>query len=193
MYTRIAASAVLLLSSNAALAAGPFLDLYYVPSAEIEVTFPGFGSGNDDGDGFGFKGMVPADTIAVTAEYQTVSYDDSGLDNDQLRLGIGLIGPTTSGVFIEYIDSSLDDASADGFGLHGRLAGPMFYGQVGYVALEDDFETISGIEFVIGAAFGGERGGVGGFVDLRKSMLEGEDSDVEYEFTDLRVGIRFRF
>ena len=31
---------------------------------------------------------------------------------------------------------------------------------------------------------------IGAFVDMRRSMLEGDESEVEYEFTDIRAGLR---
>ena len=193
MRTRFIAAAVLALLSQPALAqTGGHVDIYYIPSADLDLEVPGFGSGSDDGDGFGFKGLVPADTIAITGEYQSTSYDESGIDFDQLRVGVGLIGPSTSGLFVEYIDADLDGAAADGFGLHGRLAGEQFYAQIGYIELKDDFETSSGPEFLVGLAIAGNES-MGGFIDLRKSMLKGDESDVEYEFTDIRIGLRIKF
>jgi hypothetical protein len=193
MRLRIIAATTLLLASQSAFAEPRgHVDVYYIPSADLDITIPGFGSGSDDGDGFGFKGLIPANNLAVTAEYQSESYDESGIDFDQLRIGVGMIGPTTSGVFVEYIDADLADAPADGFGIHGRLAGEQFYAQVGYVSLDDDSETIAGPEFLVGVAIAGNES-VGGFIDLRKSMLEGADSNVEYEFTDVRIGLRIKF
>lgn len=194
MLKKFAGASVLMLLSPGALAAadGGYLDVYYVPSAKIEVTIPGFGSGDDDGDGFGFKGLGRFGTIGLTGELQSTSYDDSGIDNDQLRLGVGMVGPTTSGVFLEYVDIELDGSDADGFGVQGRLAGEHFYGQAGYISIEDDFETTAGIELLIGFAIGDPQG-AGAFVDMRRSMLEGDESDVEYEFTDIRAGVRVRF
>jgi hypothetical protein len=194
MLRKFAGVSVFMLFSPGAFAAadGGYVDVFYVPSAKIEVTVPGFGSGDDDGDGFGFKGLATFETLGITGEFQSVSYDDSGIDNEQLRLGAGLVGPTTSGVFLEYVDIELDGASADGFGLQGRLAGEHFHMQAGYVSIKDDYETMAGVEFLVGFAIGDPQG-YGAFVDLRRSMLEGEDSEVEYEFTDIRAGLRVRF
>jgi hypothetical protein len=194
MRNRVIAATALLLASQTAFAEsrGGHVDIYYVPSADFEIDIPGFGSGSDDGDGFGFKGLIPADNLAITAGYQSVGYDESGIDFDQLRIGVGMVGPTTSGVFVEYIDADLADAPADGFGIQGRLAGEQFYAQVGYVTLDDDSEKIAGPEFLFGIAIGGDES-VGGFIDLRKTMLEGDESNVEYEFTDVRIGLRIKF
>jgi len=173
---------------------GGHLDIYFVPSAKLDVTVPGSGSGSDDGTGFGIKGLGrgAGSQIAFTGEFQSTDYDDSDISLDQLRLGVGLAGATTSGIYLEYINLDIDSSKATGFGLHGRLAGENLYGQFGFVSVEDDFETNSGVEFVVGAAFGSS-GNVGGFVDLRKTMLEGEDSNIELEFTDIRAGVRFKF
>lgn len=195
MYYRLAAAAVLLVLCQGAQAEPPsgFVDVYFIPDAKIEVTVPGFGSGDDSGDGFGFRGMVPAGGIAVTAEYQSAGYDDSGIDFDQLRLGIGFVNETTSGLLVEYVDADLDGEPADGFAVHGRAAGPNLYGQIGYVMIENDFEETSGLEFVVGITLGDRRGPLGGFIDYRRTMLEGDESNIEYEFSDVRIGVRLKF
>lgn len=175
-----------------------FVDVYYVPSAKLDVTVPNVGSGDDDGDGFGVRGMGRvSDEVAFTGEYQSNGYDDSGLDVDQLRLGVGLIGKTTSGVFIEYVDFDFDGERADGFGLQARLAGQSsaavgLHGQLGYVSIEDNTENLSGLEFSIGVTFRlNERAAL--LADFRRTELEGEDSKVELEFTDVRLGVRLGF
>ena len=191
---KLAMAAIMLTASHGARAAdtGAFVDFFFIPSAEIEVTIPGAGSGDDDGDGFGFRGMVPAGGIAVTGEYQSTSYDDSGIDADQLRLGIGLVNETTSGLLLEYVDADIDGEAADGFAVHGRIAAENFYGQLGYVMLEEDFEALAVVEFVFGVTLGG-RGPLSGFIDYRRSSLEGDESNIKTEFTDLRMGARLRF
>jgi hypothetical protein len=195
MRKQLAAAAALLTLSQAVHArdAEGFVDFYFIPDAKIEVTIPGFGSGDDSGDGFGFRGMVPAGGIAVTGEYQSTGYDDSGIDFDQLRLGIGLVNETTSGLLVEYVDADLDGSNADGFAGHLRAAGRNLYAQVGYVMLEDDFEETSGVEFLVGVTLGGDRGPLSGFIDYRRTMLEGDESNVEYEFSDIRIGARLKF
>lgn len=187
------------LSPLAAQAEGPgFIDLYFVPSAKLEYTDPGLGTFSDSGTGFGIKGLVPAsEFFAITGEYQATNYDDSDIDVDQLRVGIGLTGPTTSGLYVEYIAATVDDLDEDGFGLHLRLAGrpsdaASFYGQAGYLALDNDFETDTGFEFTVGAAIE-ISGNMGVFADLRRTTLEGEDSEFETELTDVRAGLRLRF
>ncbi len=91
------------------------------------------------------------------------------------------------------MDADLDGSSADGFAVHGRAAGRNLYGQIGYVMLEDDFEETSGLEFLIGVTIGEGRGPLSGFIDYRRTMLEGDESNVEYEFSDLRLGVRMKF
>lgn len=172
------------------------LDLYFIPSAKLDVEIPGFGSADDDGDGFGVRGSgALSDNAVLTGEYQSASYDDSDLDIDQLRLGVGLTAADSgSGLFVEYVDVDFDGDEADGFGIHGRLASKAsdvvsVYGQVGYLSVKDDFEKNTGLEFSVGATFWiNDTAGV--FGDFRQSNLEGEDSEIELELTDLRVGIR---
>lgn len=180
---------------------GGFVDIYYIPSAELDVDIPGFGTISDDGDGFGIKTMIPvAEQAVLTGEYQSAGYDDSGIDISQLRLGVGIAAPSGSGAFVEYISvdtEELTGSKTDGFGIHGRLArggnGEIgIYGQIGYLILEDDFEDIDGIELAIGASIP-VSGNLGVFLDLRKSPQKGKDSDVEVELTDIRLGARFSY
>lgn len=174
-----------------------YLDVYYTASADIKVDST-LGSGDDEGDGFGLRALAPiSDTAALTAEYQSNTYDDSNLDIDQLRLGLGIVGPTRSGVLVEYLDLDVDGDQADGFGIHLRLSGDpkqglYFYGQAGYLMLQDDVEDIRGLEFSLGlAAPLGPTSHL--FFDFRRSQLEGESSQDELEFSDLRLGLRLGF
>lgn len=185
----------LLLPLNASAESSGFLDLYFTPSAKLDLTVPGFGNFEDDGDGFGIRGMgAISESVAFTGEYQSNTYDDFDIDVDTLRFGLGLTGKTGSGLFIEYDKMEFDGEDADGFGLHGRLASKAsdtisLYGQIGYLSLKDDTEDITGLEFSLGAVFWiNEKAGA--FADYRRTNLEGEDSEVEFEFNDLRVGIR---
>lgn len=176
-----------------------YLDIYFVPSSELD-----FGGGaDDDGDGFGIKGKAHvADTITLHGEYQATTLDDSDLDIDQLRFGIGGHAPDNgNGVRLfgelEYVDVEFDipsfsSESQSGFGLHGGL---MFTGasalsgfaKIGYLSLDD----VDGIEFNIGliAEFSEQ---VAGFVDYRSASLE-DDAGDEADLTDIRLGLRFLF
>lgn len=199
MRKRLVAAAAILLASGMAHAEAPgYIDLFFVPSAKLDVTIPGFGSFDDDGDGFGIKGQIPAgETLVLLGEYQGVTYDESDIDVDQFRIGLGSFGESGSGFYAEYGSIDLDGSDADGLGLHARLSGALsdvatVYGQIGYLLLNDDTEDISGLEFLFGGALS-ISGNTGAFVEMRKSMLEGEDSNVEFEFTDLRAGLRIGF
>ena len=186
---RIAAAAILIGAGPAA--AHPpqgYLDGYFVPSADLERS-PSLGS--DQGSGFGVKGMAPAsDGLVLTGEYQAVDYDGAG-EFTQMRAGAGLIGPGGGGLMLEYI--RLDDfIEADGFGIHLRLGADNAYGQVGYVAVDDDFEESNGLEFAGG--FVAELGpSLGAFFDVRYTELEGQDSNARIEATDVRIGLRLMF
>ena len=193
MRTQLATAAALLLFGAPAAADAPqgHLDLYFVPSAKIELFTPGIGTGDDTGTGFGVKGMAPAsDSLVFTGEYQAVGYDDAG-DLDQMRFGVGFMGPRGGGLLVEYI-SVEEFIEADGFGAHLRLGSDNGYAQVGYLRLEDDFEESTGLEFAGG--FAAEISpALGAFFDLRYTALEGEDSNAEIETTDIRIGLRFTF
>lgn len=185
----------LLLGSASAMAQqqdGGFVDAFFVPKADIE--FPDLGI-EDDGTGFGFRGLFPTGSIALTAGFQGNSYD--GGDVSDLRLGLGIIGASTSGIFLEYTQLDLDIIQLDGFTIRGRLAGNMsdqaqIYGELGYLMLKDDDvdEDWVGLEFTIGAAFG-VTPTVGFFVDLHQSSVEFKDDNFDLvEMTDLRAGVR---
>lgn len=199
MRKQLVAAATLLAASGMAHAEAPgHFDLFFVPSAKFDVTIPGFGSLDDDGDGFGIKGQIPVgETMVLLGEYQGVTYDDTDIDVDQLRIGLGSFGESGGGFYAEYASIDLDGSEADGIGLHLRLSGApsdavTVYGQIGYLMLNDDSEDISGLEILFGGALN-VSGNTGVFVEMRKSMLEGADSDVEFEFTDLRAGLRIGF
>ncbi len=177
---------------------GGELDVYLIPSANLDVSVPGLGSGDDDGDGFGARIRAPiSDVLRVSGEYQSTSYDDTNIDLDQLRAGLE-IALGHSGVVIEYVAAELDGDDIDGFGIHWRFNTPLsetldLFGQIGYLALEDDDsgEDVSGGEFSIGVAlrFAPQ---VSGFVDYRLTALE-DDADTEVDFSDFRIGVRFGF
>lgn len=176
------------------------LDLYYV-SAGVEVDDPFLGSGDDDGDGFGIKGnFAVADSFFLAGEYQAVGYDDSDLDLDQFRGGIGVNSdPAAPAVWYglaEFLNFELDDGtdseSESGFGIHigGRFAINEIFslnGRIGYVDVDD----ADGLEWLIGGdiAFTEQ---LGAFADYRVTSLE-DDTDLESDFDDLRVGVRWRF
>ncbi len=176
------------------------LDAYYIPSSDLSID-SSFGSADDSGDGFGVKGLFRfADTLGFIGEYQTVTYDDFDLDADQYRLGAGWFLPTTSGIYAEYTNIQLgdnNDGEADGVGVHGRIAGDLapgiqVYGEAGYLFLQDDAEDIEGYEFLVGGAMQ-LNPQLGLFADYRLSNLEGQDSNVEFQFDDIRLGVRMYF
>lgn len=174
-----------------------YLDVYFVPQSNLDVSVPGFGSGDVDGDEFGIKGRAhTAETVTLHGEFQSVSLDDVDLDVEQLRFGIGAHSSADTGTRFfgdaEFVSVDLDGDDQSGFGLHGGLS---FSGEsqvsgfarLGYLSLDD----VDGFEFSLGidVAFNPS---VGGFVDYRSIALEADDSS-EFDFTDLRIGIRFHF
>jgi opacity protein-like surface antigen len=176
------------------------VDIYYIPKADLDISLSGVGSGKDDGDGFGMRGRaLISDMLFLSGEYQTVEYDDSGLEIDQFRAGLGLAGAVHSDLFIigslEYARAKLKapglgSESDDGFGIHiGMLARLTqqfsVNAQVGYVSLDGD-----GVEMLLGARFKPtEQFGI--FVDYRMTKLS--DSGVDLDLDDLRVGVGFHF
>lgn len=191
--TWLAAVAMLMPIAAQAQSAGA-VDLYYVGNAGIEVN-SAFVAGENDGDGFGAKGIFKvADGVALSGEYQSVSYDDTDGELDQTRLGIGFVGESMSGIFIGFDQFDFDGDEVDGFSVRARLAGDVapgfqLYGDVGYGLLETDDEDVDALEFTIGAVFSlNPQAGI--FVDYRVTNLEGQDTGAEIDLDDLRVGLR---
>jgi len=159
------------------------------------------GAGSDDGIGMGVKGgFQVADQIFLTGEFQTVEYDDTNVDLDQIRLGAGFgpgMSPNAQGLYgrVEYVDVEFDPGSGDdgvagsiGYGLPLN-AQFRVHGEVGYLYLDD----ADGPEILLGATYRIAQN-FGVFADYRMSFLEfdgpgGGDVDI----SDLRAGVRFTF
>lgn len=172
------------------------IDGYYIPSADIEL-----GGGEDDGDGFGVKGRAQfADQLFLTGEYQAVEYDDSELEFDQLRGGVGFFAPLSAdvqwnvrGEIVRFeTDSPFSDSDDEtGFGVHGGLEAlltPRFsvHGSIGYLSVDDT----DGPEFLVGGRFMASQN-ISVFADYRLSRFEDDDTDIDVD--DIRVGAGFHF
>ncbi|NKF21973.1 outer membrane protein [Solimonas marina] len=196
--------AALAFAPGIALAAQPgFVDGYYIADSKLKLDVPGYGSGHDSGDGFGARLMAPIGKLAfVSAEYQSSNLDDSDIDIDQIRAGLGfMVGDQLRyGALAEYIHFKLDagggdSSTPDGYGLHGRLEyapvpAATLYGQIGYVHLSDH-GAADGVEWLVGAAYNFTPA-FGAFVDYRSTDIEDNDN-VDYTFEDLRLGLRWNF
>jgi hypothetical protein len=187
-------------------------DLYYIPTAELELG----DTIEFEGDGFGLRGAAPVSrAVWLTGEYQKVNYDEASaagfgsgdvdVDDERFRFGIGFQPPQQQsfswGVFAEYISAEFEaegeKTDADGFGLQlrGMLetgAGVDLYGQIGYVELEDDEgDDGDGPEYLIGGLFW-LNPRLGLFADYRLTDLEVGGGE-EFKSDELRVGARFAF
>ena len=177
------------------------VDAFYIPSANLELTVTGLGSADDDGDGFGAKGRFHvAEQIFIAAEYQAVEYDDSNIELDQIRAGVGAILPISTSVsflgLVEFIDADIDDPNLllegdDGFGVHGKLEASLtgqftIHGGVGFLKFGDS----DGPEFHIGARFQ-VTPNASIFVDYRTTRLSEDGNDLDFD--DLRLGAGFHF
>ncbi|HUR40130.1 MAG TPA: hypothetical protein VM240_03085 [Verrucomicrobiae bacterium] len=168
------------------------IDGYSLVKSDLKI-----GPGSDDGDGYGVRALLVAGEHSVaTAEYQTASFSKSGLDIDQLRVGMGVTrANSATGLYVEFDQIDLEDETADGPGVHGRYVvafGPVeVHGSLGHLWLRDSNEQIWGPEISAGAAFA--FGSFGVFADYRMSKLEAQDSGVDVELTDIRAGVRFYF
>lgn len=187
-------------TTMAAAKSGGHVDVYY-NDAELEATVPGVGSGDDDGDGFGIRGAARfSEQAFVYGEYQKNEYDDSDLEIQLIRAGLGFLFSAdrnmelyAKGELVN-VDSDAGGESDDetGFGVHGGIAFlPMpalrLFGEIGYIDIDD----ASGPEYTIGAAYSfTEQLAV--VADYRVTDLE-DENDVELELSDLQLGVRFNF
>lgn len=166
------------------------LDVYYVHS-NLE------NGGDEDGDGFGVKGMGRISDLAfVYGEYQAVDYDDSNGEVDQLRAGLGytFLRQQNMDLYgkLELVHLDYGNEDDTGFGAH---AGASFAvapaldlkAQIGWV----DVDNTDGVEYLIGAAYDlNPQWGV--FTDYRLSDLETSGGG-DFEVSDWRIGARFNF
>lgn len=202
----------LLLAPPAALARPTaYLDVFYAPWAKSQVSNPVFLE-QADGDGFGLRLRVtPMPQFFVQAEGQRNTYesDNSDVEGSAVRLGIGapFFARKRLRVFglLEAIKADFSDRRSeqslideDGVALHAGLwLKPLdalsVHAQAGLLELEDS----DGHEFLAGAAAQfGKR--MGGFLEYRRSEVQsirgiGTPERVDYEFSELRLGLRFAF
>lgn len=181
-----------------------FVDGYFLAKSTLNVSLNGPGGDTEDefdDNGYGGRGLATfAEFVAVTGEFQTTSYDDVGEDLEQTRFGVGLILPSTTGVFVEYNKHELGTLSLDGYALHARVAGNsasmQVYADIGWAMLTEDRTDLDydGLEFTIGGAHAvTETFGV--FLDYRTSALEASESgsNLEYRIDQFRLGVRAQF
>lgn len=193
-----------------------FVDGYAIPFADNEALvtqvqggpFGGAGARSrfeDEGDGFGVKGQLAfIDYGFLSGEFQTVEFDDSQIELDQIRLGgtFGKGAGNGQGLYAgaEYVNfrfdfPGVDDDEAEdqnGFAGHIGFGLPLdkvfrIYGQVGYVKLDN----LGGPEFLAGLSV---RLGwnLSLFADYRSTDFEDDNGD-DLKFDDLRTGVRLHF
>jgi hypothetical protein len=182
-------------------AADGFVDAFYVPSAEAKIAIGSLSETTTNGQGFGAHAMFPlGELFFVNGEFQRnkFSEDNAGHVNEY-RAGFG--AETTpdkarAAIYGEYIRLDGEgDANPDGFGLHARftfdLIPPLkLFGEVGYVRLKADDDTIDGPEFLVGGVFSFTNY-IGAFADYRISHLDGDGAvSSKFRTYDARVGVR---
>lgn len=196
MKSRLVAATLAAAFTLPALAAptNNFADGYFIPASEIDV-----GAFDDDGDGFGVKGgFQVSNRILLSGEYQSVDYDDSNAEIDQLRLGADFgpgAGANGKGLYgrAQYVSIDGDGGGdQDGIGGHAGFGLPLteqlrLHAEGGYLLLDD----LDGPEFLVGASYRFTQN-LGAFADYRMSLLD-VDGGGDFEVSDLRIGARFYF
>jgi len=180
---------------------GSYVDAYYVPTTALTLKPPGALGATERGDGMGGRGMFRVfHWLAVTGEYQQRQFDDVDDDLAETSAGIGFTAHTDAGdlggIFFEYDKFDSDGLELDGYSAHARLSRQpngwfSFYGDLGFLMLQDDVEDHEGAEFTIGLTFGTRM--FRAFADWHFVDLEGESSGTRSQFGDARVGARFTF
>jgi hypothetical protein len=186
---------------DAASLSGSYVDAYYVPTTALTLKAPGALGATERGDGMGGRGMFRVfHWLAVTGEYQQRQFDDVDDDLTETSGGIGFTAHTDAGdlggIFFEYDKFDSDGLELDGYSAHVRLSRQpngwfSFYGDLGFLMLQDDVEDHEGAEFTIGLTAGTRMFRV--FADWHFVDLEGETSGTRSQFGDARVGARFTF
>jgi opacity protein-like surface antigen len=204
MNKTLLAAAVLAAVPFSTMAAAPassaYLDVYYVDSG-VELD-----GADDDGDGFGARiaGKV-ADNIKLHGEYQTVNYDDSDIDLDQIRAGASISFSQSDALKLfgklEFVNLKADGGGADesesGFGVHGGLGfnvTPEFKlsASLGYLDVGDFGD---GIEYNLGGSFD-VTPAIAIVANYRVTDLQDGDfgaGSFDTKVDDIQVGVRFRF
>lgn len=218
----LTAAALLLTAAGTAQAAPPatqagappiqwYVDGYYVPTFNVRsdpIPASPTDPFNEGGSGIGARGFARVgEFLGFAGEYQKSKVEfetPAGSDSFDVitsRFGAGLVGPSTSGVFVDWIDRNFkDDTSSDHFkgpSLRVRVAHQatqaiQVYGEGGYLRLKEDDEKIKGSEFSAGVAMR-LSGRFGVFADYRRSHLEPDDNptDETLKTNEWRVGFRF--
>ncbi len=180
---------------------GSYVDAYYVPTTALTLKAPGALGATERGDGMGGRGMFRVfKWLAVTGEYQQRQFDDVDDDLTETSAGIGFTAHTEAGdlggIFFEYDKFDSDGLELDGYSAHARLSRQpnawfSFYGDLGFLMLQDDVEDHEGAEFTIGLTFGTRM--FRAFADWHFVDVEGQSSGTRSQLGDARVGARFTF
>ena len=193
---------------------GGFLDVFYTPQAEIEISDSSGSFTLGDGTGLGFRGRVLLEGgLFLQGEYQANEYDsfedssgsfDFKSEASILRGGFGIAaGESPVYGLVEFIKQELEFTDACGFfdpcsfddtgygvhvGLQSRGETSQLYAQIGLVDVGD---FGNGLEFLVGGAINFSPT-TGVFAEYRRTTEE-DDSGAEAELSDLRAGLRIGF
>lgn len=175
-----------------------FLDVYYIPTADLHIDDPVLGPASDTATGYGARGQFMfAQNLAFSGEYQRNDYDKLNDNVDRYSAGIGLVGEG-GGIYAEYAGFDFPDDNLSGLGVHARINLPLadnvnLFGDAGYLTgLRDDYgDSYNGPDLSGGLSVG-LTPQLALFGEYRYTRLDGPDA-VSYKFSEVRTGMRFSF
>lgn len=202
-YQTVAAAAVAFAGTCGASPTGHFSNVGVAfNQCNFEITVPGFGSGDEDCDGFTISGSgLVNDSIFFVAELTKVETDEADFEIEQKKFGVGGKTKLTGGradVYgrltfqkVELTIPGVGSADDDGLGFAGGLS----FNARHDINLFAEYEFLSydesdGGDLKIGIALDVSQFSITG--DYRILSLE-DDDDIEYELAGFRIGARVNF
>ena len=174
-----------------------YAELNYIVDEDVDVS----GVGDDDGDGWNFNASFAIDnTFFINGGYSDVNLDDFNIDVSNLNIGIGgrnrISDMLDAYGVVSYEDFEVDipgsgDVDEDGFGIAGGLRGLLsegfeLNGQIKYTDI-DDFD---GWSFKLGGLFAIAPNWA---INADYTAGELEDSGVDLDIDEIRIGLRYIF
>lgn len=178
--------------------AGGSVDVFYMDQ-DLDIQ----GTPNDDGDGYGFRGMAElGQGVSLTALHQDADLDNAPKSNlKETRVGLSYARAMNgfnvgAGLETVTLDSNTGGSGTSDRGYSINVHASMSpidkvnaYARIAYT----DVESRDGIEYEVGASYA-ITPVVAGFVEYRMLQLENNASpSTDFDLDTLRVGARYTF